>query len=68
MNALEKYESDAVEQMHALIVGGVAIEMVPKTQADAAIAQLEWQRAKAAGCAGIDISELDEAWEERVSA
>jgi hypothetical protein len=33
-----------------------------------AINQLEWQRDKAARVAGIDISELDEAWEERGGA
>ena len=43
-----------------------AVEKVAALEAE--LAKTEWQRDKAAGVAGIDISELDEAWAERTKA
>jgi hypothetical protein len=44
MSAVEDYRRSSLENMHALIVGSAAIEMVPKAQADAAIAELEAEK------------------------
>lgn len=41
VSALEEYCKESVERMHALIIGNQAVEMVGKTLADAAIAELE---------------------------